>query len=257
MRWIILILMILILANISLADKLKTNENMVVSNSNLTLNGVSPNSIKIDVDGQGAILNEFETKIVNGLEIEVLEIFYVGDDEINYADISASSIYICGDDKCDDVEKNNCCSDCGCKSGYECSNEQCKLIIIPECKEDVDCDDKDSITEDTCKKKKCYHQFFCIKTSQCEDNEECTKDYCEDGTCFNEDISGCGVQEEIEVVEEVEVVEEIKEEPQQIKEEIKEEVKDQTKEVIQEKTNFLSKVKNFFKKLVTGRLFTG
>lgn len=191
------ILLLVLISYPSLAEKLTSNQNIEIGNANITLLGVGANSIKITINGQGAILGVDETKIINGIKISVIEIFYAGDKEIDYADISASSIYSCGDEKCDEGEKDTCCSDCGCPSNYECDNNKCELIIIPECEENIDCDDKNENTEDICKKNKCYNTFVCKINSQCKDNDECTKDYCEDGTCFNEDISGCGEIEEI------------------------------------------------------------
>jgi len=195
MRWLIPLLIVLILASPSLADKLKSNEYMDISGKNVTLISVGPTSIKVDVNGQGAIMRLDETNIIKGIKVTVLEIFYADDPEINYADIIASSIYVCGDNKCDEEEKDSCCLDCKCAKGYECDENKCELIVIPECKKDIDCDDKNSTTEDKCKSSKCLHTFVCTSSLQCKDKDECTKDYCEDGTCFNEDISGCGIEE--------------------------------------------------------------
>ena len=195
MKYILFILLLILISYPSLAEKLTSNQNIEIGNANITLLGVGANSIKITINGQGAILGVDETKIINGIKISVIEIFYAGDKEIDYADIYASSIYSCGDEKCDEGEKDTCCSDCGCPSNYECDNNKCELIIIPECEENIDCNDKNANTEDICKKNKCYNTFVCKINSQCKDDNECTKDYCEDGTCFNEDISGCGIEE--------------------------------------------------------------
>ena len=247
MKWIIPVLIVLIISNIVLAEKLKIDQNIEVSNKNVTLLGVGPESIKISVNEQGAILKLNEVKVINGLKIQVFEIFYAGDEEINYADITASPTFSCGDKKCDEEEKDSCCSDCGCSKGYECDNNRCELI--PECKEDIDCEDNNANTEDKCKQGKCFNTFVCTLNSQCEDNDECTKDYCEDGTCFNEDLPECQKKEETKTEEKVE-------EKQKTLEDTKEEQVNNIKEEIkEEKKGFFSSFIGFFKRLFTGELF--
>ncbi|MBI2667652.1 hypothetical protein HYX17_02680 [Candidatus Woesearchaeota archaeon] len=244
MKWIIPVLIVLILTTPSLADKLKSNEYMDISGKNVTLVSVGPSSIKVSVNGQGAIMRLDETNIIKGIKITVLEIFYADDPEINYADITASSVYVCGDNKCDEEEKDSCCLDCKCAKGYECDENKCKLIIIPECKKDIDCDDKNSTTEDKCKSSKCIHTFVCTSSLQCKDKDECTKDYCEDGTCFNEDISGCGIEESQEELKPEENTEKIIEEVEEVNK-----TKEETQEIQEEKIGFFSKMINFFKNL--------
>src|SRR3989338_9889460 len=141
MKYGFFIIIFIMLISLVYAEKFNVGDIREISGKNVTLLGVGRDSIRISVDEKGGILRLNETEIINGIRITVNEIFYFGDRDVDYADITTDSIYVCGDNRCDNEERGSCCLDCGCEEGYQCEDSECKLIIIPECLEDIGCDD--------------------------------------------------------------------------------------------------------------------
>lgn len=107
-----------------------------------------------------------------------------------------------------------CYHDGQCYDGDCCTIDQC---IDGQCvHQQKDCADEDPCTVDSCVDGECVHQPMncddgdlctidscvdgeCVNTPiDCDDGDECTIDSCDSctGECVNEEIEGCGVEEE-------------------------------------------------------------
>jgi hypothetical protein len=196
----------------------------------ITVKKISQSNVVIDVDGVKNIIALGDKKIVNGVEIELLNLFYVDEIESRNVELSINAtitITGCGDGDCkSDENSNNCCIDCGCPTDYTCEEEGCSYSPPNECKKHEECDDGDPETIDLCIKViprvcKHYSEKECESNEGCDDGEDCTNDECKENICFNTDIEDCGDEEEI-------ILEETGE---------------------NEKIGFFSKLANFFKNL--------
>ncbi|MEK6951721.1 MAG: hypothetical protein AABX29_01785 [Nanoarchaeota archaeon] len=195
MRKIISLLFILLfLIGIVYADQLEKGSTIEVGGKKVLLKGIAEDSVVVSVDGVSNIIEQGETKTINGIKIIVGEVFY--SDLGSQADISAESIYSCGDGNCDETEtSDNCCNDCGCKNGLECNDNKCREKPVNKCNSDAECNDNDSSTEDKCtgSPKECKHigGKICEKNEDCDDDNECTKDECKNSDCFNAKTEDC------------------------------------------------------------------
>lgn len=194
-KTIFLIFGVLILINLVLADTLSKGGQIEIGGKKLTVKGISKDSAVIDVDGVSNIVRLNEPKIINGVKVSVGSIFYAGS-EGSQVDVTAESLYVCGNGNCDETETTeNCCKDCGCKNGLECDDNRCREKPVNKCNNDIECDDKDPSTEDVCTSspKECKHMGgkLCEKNDDCDDGNECTKDECKSFDCFNTKIEGC------------------------------------------------------------------
>ncbi len=192
---IFLILGLLILINLVLADTLSKGGQIEIGGKKLTVKGISQGSAVIDVGGVSNIVKLDEAKTINGVKVSVSNIFYSGS-EGSQVDVTAESLYACGDGNCDESEtSDNCCKDCGCKNELECDDNKCREKPINKCNSDAECNDNDPSTEDRCtgSPKECKHigGKLCEKNDDCNDGDECTKDECKSFDCFNTKIEGC------------------------------------------------------------------
>ncbi len=114
---------------------------------------ISKSSAVFDVDGVKNIISTGEHKNINGVDIKVINIFYVDEPESRNVDISINVIELtkCGDGKCQDNEdSNSCCKDCGCPTDYRCKDNECIYGKPSECRKHEDCDDENPDTIDLC-----------------------------------------------------------------------------------------------------------
>ena len=174
-KLVILLFALMILVNVALADQLEKGRTIEVSGKKITLKGVSEGSVVVSVDDVSGIIKEKETKNINGIKITVGEIFY--SDVLRQAEISAESLYSCGDGNCDETEtSDNCCNDCGCNNGLECNDNRCREKPVNKCNSDIECNDNDPSTEDLCtgSPKECKHigGKICEKDEDCDDGNE-------------------------------------------------------------------------------------
>lgn len=150
----------------------------------------------VSVDGESAILEIDDEKILSGVRIKLKEIVHIGGND-GFIKAELSALYVCGDGECSDTEtKANCCKDCGCETGFDCIEDACLVHVDNECERDSDCDDADDNTLDKCtagRPKTCNHiaDTICIDNSDCDDGNSCTTDRCVNNDCFNEKVGNC------------------------------------------------------------------
>jgi len=238
-KLVILLIALMILVNVALADQLEKGSTIEVSGKKITLKGVSEGSVVVSVDDVSGIIKEKETKNINGIKITVGEIFY--SDVLSQAEISAESLYSCGDGNCDETEtSDNCCNDCGCNNGLECNDNRCREKPVNKCNSDIECNDNDPSTEDLCtgSPKECKHigGKICEKDEDCDDGNECTKDECKNFDCLNTKMDGCSSNL---------TVDESKKSMNVSKTGIEKEVDN----FLKERESFMKKIINFFKRI--------
>jgi len=160
---------------------------------------VNADSAIISVDEEQDIFKKGDKKLINGIEIQVLEIIYFPEPEDRRIEINLDSTTICSDGVCDlGEDSENCCIDCGCQTDYTCENNECVYRPANKCEIDVDCDDNNLITKDLCfgEPKTCHYQTIqCDLNEDCEDNNKCTQDYCIFNACINKPVAGCETKE--------------------------------------------------------------
>ncbi len=253
--------MLLLLVPFVLAETLHTDEKITISGKVLILDKIGMGMIVVEVDGEKAIIDLDQTKIVNDLQITVTEVFYVDEIESRYASFTAE--YVgggegdsddggsgdCGNDDCeDDEDESNCCLDCGCKVGYSCVSNSCKKN---ECEEDSECRDTDFCTLDKCtgKPKKCTR----TKITECVVNDKCCPGSCywpDDPDCSEDKVkSGSVKNESNKENESSEENEELEGNDSEV-EDNKSETKDDSLEGTNgEGVGFFKKIVNWFKNL--------
>lgn len=229
---VIVLIFLLFISSVS-STVLKQGEVYEVGGKELTVENIREDMIKINVDGVKNLINVGKQKEVNGVDILVVSVVYFDEPEFRTADVVVSMAYYCGDGNCDrdyNETQENCCNDCGCKTGYVCSGGICKTeaqvkkeqeeeeeASRDECKKDIDCNDGDPVTEDVCRHKpgkpnKCLNlPPICQTASDCDDEDPCTVDRCVDNDCFRAkvpDYIACWQKREALELEEKEKLEE-------------------------------------------------
>ena len=119
----------------------------------IIVNKISQSNVVIEVEGVKNIISIGEYKNINGVKIEVIDLFFVDEEEARNVDISVSVLDAgtCGDGECKAGETSeSCCKDCGCQTNYKCEDNECKSSIPAECKKHEDCDDGNPVTIDLC-----------------------------------------------------------------------------------------------------------
>ena len=118
----------------------------------ITVEKISQNSAVISINGIKMLIGVGDKKNENGVDIELMNIFYVSEPEARNVDLSINITGIrCGDEKCEEGENSeNCCMDCGCLENYKCKDNKCVYSPPPECRKHEECDDGDPETIDLC-----------------------------------------------------------------------------------------------------------
>lgn len=140
----------------------------------IEITNIGMDFVKIKVGEEKGIIRTFDTKLVNGVEISVLNIFYV-----------------------DEVSGRN--ADILIKAKEEKKEIEVKKINLNECFQASDCDDGDDLTTDLCigTPKKCVNRIIieCETNLDCDDGKDNTKDSCKFSECFNEKIIGYKIEQ--------------------------------------------------------------
>jgi len=236
---IIITFCILVLLNFVLADTLSKGGQIEVGGKKVTIKGISKDAVVIDVDGVSKIVRANELETINGVKISVSEIFY-SDIEGSQAEVTAESLYSCGDGNCNEGEtSDNCCRDCGCKNELECNDNKCREKPVNKCNSAAECDDNDSSTKDICtgSPKECKHigGKICEKNEDCDDENECTKDECKNFDCFNTEIENCVSNNTKIGINKMDITNNTNASGENIE------------KIIEEKVSFFKKIINFFK----------
>ncbi len=222
-RLFLVLILILILQNVfaitETKEKLSVNSTATVGGKTLTLVRVTPDHIKVDVDGVDNNIANGGSAEINGMKVDVISLLYV-DETYTEVSLKLTVDYECGDANCSKGETSqSCCKDCGCTLG-QCINNKCATA---ECKEDKDCNSKDpctlekcssgrcektniteckgndsccpaacSYTNDAdCKKEEVFSTPECNADTECNDNNSCTSDKCSSTKCLHETAKGC------------------------------------------------------------------
>lgn len=261
MKKSLIFLVILLFIPISFAETMKPSDTIDFNGREITLIGIQESKVLISVDGVKNIISLNQQEIINGVKINLVEIFDAG--EFATADLNFELSYSCGDSQCDEFEnQQNCCKDCGCSGTFKCVENSC---ITPECTQDSQCSDNNELTEDYCSDFKCKHRNIkCKSNSECNDNNPDTDDSCNKGKCQNflnyvckvnedcEDDNPCTLDECINKDCKNTLKEdcEFKEIEESDKEEQQEEAKSNLEENVKEfRGNLLTKIVNWFKNL--------
>lgn len=131
----------------------KTGESFETGGKSIIVSKISQSSVVFEIGGVKGLVGKGDKKIINGVRIEVLNIFYVDEEEERSVEISVSAISesTCGDGKCQSNEDSkNCCKDCGCQSDYKCEENKCEYSPKNECRKHEDCEDNNPDTIDLC-----------------------------------------------------------------------------------------------------------
>jgi hypothetical protein len=224
MKIVVFLLLFVLFSSIAYAENVAVGQKVEIENREILIKSIGEDSIAVSVEGVKQAVKLNRAKDVNGIKILVTEIFYSGDMEGRSAVASFSLSYKCGDDKCSEYESENCCLDCGCKSGLVCGEDnkcfkaECSLsddcgdnnaLTVDtcvknkcehdaiECNDNKDCEDNTPDTIDECRRRKCYNslEVQCKANEDCDDNDECTSDECKDNECFNTRIPNCNKSE--------------------------------------------------------------
>ncbi len=203
-------------------EKLSVGSTATVSGKTLTVLRVTPDHIKVDVDGVDNNLANGGSAEVNGMKVDVLSLLYI-DETYSEVNLRLTVDYECGDSNCSKGETSeSCCKDCGCTTG-QCISNKCTTA---ECKEDKDCNSKDPCTLEKCNSGKCEKTNIteckgndnccpascayekdadckkeeaiitaeCQTDSECNDNNSCTSDKCSSTKCLHESAKGCDLK---------------------------------------------------------------
>lgn len=114
---------------------------------------ISQTNAVIEVEGVKNIITVGDYKIINGVKIKVVNVFFVTEEESRTVELSITVLDTgtCGDGECKAGETSeSCCIDCGCPIDYICEYNECKSSIPVECRKHEDCDDGNSETIDLC-----------------------------------------------------------------------------------------------------------
>ena len=149
----------------------------------ITAKFIQQSKVVMQVDNEKTIINNDQTKVLNGVRITIVDILYTGGSDSTVS-FNAELTYECGDSICNAGETpQNCCQDCECPINEKCTSSGC---LKPECLLDEDCNDNKDLTKDTCDEYKCkYQNIRCTSNSQCDDNDPDTDDTCKNGRCTN------------------------------------------------------------------------
>ncbi len=192
---------IILIVSLSLAEEITLNvgESKEISGNTVKLKSIKSDKVVVTVNEESKIIETGKQETIGPLKIRLIEIFYITQSEGN-AKIEVTSLYTCGDSKCEGTEtKSNCCQDCGCQSGYDCEDNECLLHVEHQCNKDEECNDNNQDTSDRCTgyPRKCQNKgiAICDDNLDCDDNDKCTIDKCVNSDCRNERIEGCKTDE--------------------------------------------------------------
>ena len=238
-RGLLLILILIIPIVYGEEITLEVGVSKEVGGYEVLLKNLKSDKAVISSEDETTIIDINEEKEIGFLKVKLIEIILLGDNE-GSAKLEVTSIYVCGDGVCGDIEDfENCCVDCGCQGG--CADGACQIIGLHECEKDSDCADDNLDTLDRCagSPRKCSYisTIICDEDEDCDDDNECTLDRCLNNDCFNEQIEGCISGTEGDSVE-IEFEEE---------EEDKEENEEETV-IFEKEKGFFSKLLGFFKR---------
>mgnify|MGYP001585406290 CR=1 FL=1 len=249
----IIVLIILLFCTVMQAEEITINvgETKEVNGYDVLLKNIKTDKVVVSINEESKIIDLNEQEELLGLKIKVNEITYFSDSE-GYAKLDITSLYVCGDGNCDDLETaDTCCQDCECSAGYDCEDSICIVHVDNECNTDTECEDNNENTLDRCtgSPKKCQNisTLICTTDQDCEDDNECTEDKCTNNDCFNTQIEGC-VKEE---TPEQETESESEESSQQESEEEREEENSENSPgvIASEKEGFFSRIFGWLKRL--------
>ena len=180
----LLILFLIILIPLVYAESFTEGQSKIIEGKEVKIISIQESKILISVGEEKAILSLNEREIINGIEILLTEIVYIGD-ETSSASIDTKLTYSCGDNICSESESSEtCCKDCGCSGSQKCSEDN--ICIVPECLLDNECNDLNDLTDDSCLDYICKHkEIKCEKDSECNDYDEETEDICIKSKCQN------------------------------------------------------------------------
>ena len=183
MKKYIIVLFLFLFLQSALAYELKQGESVEFESRKITIVSLQQSKAVIQVDSEKNIINLGESKVINGVEISIVDILYTGD-ESSKITFNTKLTYLCGDSVCNPGEtQENCCLDCKCSGSNMCTSSGC---LVPQCFLDEDCNDNQELTKDSCDEYKCKHQKIrCTNDKQCNDNDPDTDDFCSSGECTN------------------------------------------------------------------------
>lgn len=178
----LIILLTLIFLPTALSLSLEQGQSLDFEGHTITAKFIQETKVVMQVDDERDIINNGQTKTINSVRIEIVDIFYSTD--ISTVSFNAALTYTCGDGTCNQGETyTNCCQDCECPIGQQCTSSGC---ISPDCFLDEDCNDHNPLTEDNCDDYRCKHrEQNCKEHSECNDNNPDTDDFCHEGKCQN------------------------------------------------------------------------
>ncbi|MBI3031996.1 hypothetical protein HYY69_00860 [Candidatus Woesearchaeota archaeon] len=200
--------------------ELKLNEQTTVSGVTIYFHALVNNAeAMFKFNGKTIFLKRGEVTKVSGMTATLDQVLNKADE--TRAWITVTIPFVCGDNTCEENEKNYCCSDCGCPDGYDCTEDQCIKAELNECTKNSDCKASSPCEKPSCegaprkcvykKIDECRHgdkccpaectsyakdndckQFIeCTKPEECDDKDPTTNDYCSvpDAKCYHSKIN--------------------------------------------------------------------
>lgn len=177
--FVLILITIMIFANLSYATIVYMGDTFESGDKTITVVKISQNNAVFDVEGVKNIILKGEKKTINGVNIEVMNVFYVDEPESRNVDIAVSGTVS------------------GTTSSTSNTNAEEEDTSGDECWQASDCDDNNPETTDLCMgtPKKCKNLIIkeCETSEDCNDDNKCTRDECKNNECFNTKLSDCTV----------------------------------------------------------------
>lgn len=200
--------------------ELNLNEETTVSGVTIYFHALVSNAeAMFKFNGKTLFLKRGEITKTSGMTVTLDQVLNKADEVKAW--ITVSIPFVCGDNTCEENEKNYCCSDCGCPNGYDCTEDQCIKAELNECAKNSDCKAPSACEKASCegaprkcvytkidecrngdkccpaectsyaKDNDCKQYMECTKPEECDDKDPTTTDYCSvpDAKCYHSKIN--------------------------------------------------------------------